>query len=124
MNMLSAEFGSSHWRDRIEFLFENGGIDLNSSCEQLLFLLPGTEQEISVILYRVQTTHSSNIAKIWTTTPGKAFELFGEMLVQDRPYWWFGCNRPVCSPIKLSKCATTEWHLGEIVPELWGSPAA
>jgi hypothetical protein len=126
MNMLSAVSGSSYWRDRFEFPFENGlnGIGLNSPCKQLLFPLPGTDKGISMILHRIHTTHSSNVANIWTTVPGKALQLFGEILAQGRSYWRFRCNRPVCPPIELSKCATTEWHLGEIVPELWGSPAA
>jgi hypothetical protein len=77
-----------------------------------------------MILHSIDTTHSSDIAKVWTTVASKALELFDQISLQDGPLWRLWCNRPNCPPVELSKCATTERYSREIVPELGGCPAA
>jgi hypothetical protein len=77
-----------------------------------------------VVFHSIDTTHSSDIAKVWSTVASKALELFDQISLRDGPRWRLWCNRLNCPPVKLSKCATTERHEREIVPELGRCPAA
>ncbi|KAF2195593.1 hypothetical protein K469DRAFT_546007, partial [Zopfia rhizophila CBS 207.26] len=75
------------------------------------------DKGISVILHSIDTTHSSDIAKVWTTVSSKALKLFNKIPIQDRLHWWFGCRRLNCSLIELLESTTTEWHPRKVVPE-------
>jgi len=80
---------------------------------------------ICVILYSVtRLTHSSNITKVWATVSSKTLKLFNEILLQDRPHWWFGCGRPYCPPVELLKGMTNKRYSRKIVPEFGRCPSA